>query len=206
MEAVINDIIQSMTLSEKLKRELRHSWLSDGRRESVAEHTWNMCLLAMLCHSHLEHQVDLEKVLKMALIHDLVEAEAGDIPFFENSTRKDLKQATEMEAMRKISKILPIPMSNEISNLWNEFEECSSLEAKFVKALDNLEVQIQHNLADFSTWEPIEYALVYTKMDKHCAHDKFIRNLCNTVKALGEKKLQDGGVDTDEIKLNIANG
>lgn len=197
-------ILASLRLSEALKRELRHSWLSDGRRESVAEHTWNMALLAMLCHPHLEHPVNLEKTLKMVLVHDLVEAEAGDIPFFEESERQNSKQASEVAAMKKISAVLPSPANSEISSLWHEFEAFESLEAKFVKALDNLEVQIQHNWADLSTWEPIEFDLVYTKMDKHCAHDAFLKTLCGAVKNAAETKLRKGGINVDEVKARTA--
>lgn len=206
MSGTCTKILASLRISEALKRELRHSWLSDGRRESVAEHTWNMALLAMLCHPHLEHAVNLEKALKMVLIHDLIEAEAGDIPFFEKSDRQDTKQAREIAAMKTISAILPIPASEEISLLWHEFEAISSPEARFVKALDNLEVQIQHNWADLSTWEPIEFDLVYTKMDKHCAHDAFLRELCAAVKDAAEEKLREGGIDVIGIKARLSLG
>src|SRR5437762_13718163 len=76
-------LLRFTRLSERLKLELRHSWMSNGRRESVAEHTWHMALLAMLVDRHLEHPVDTERTLKMILVHDLVEAEAGDVPVFE---------------------------------------------------------------------------------------------------------------------------
>lgn len=68
------------------------------------------------------------------------------------------------------------------------------------KALDSLEVQIQHNFADFSTWEDIEYDLVYTKMDKPCSHDSFLREVCEAVKEESEKKMEQGGVDLQKIK------
>lgn len=70
----VQPILKLLQLSERLKFELRHSWLSNGRRESVAEHTWQMALMAMAMHRHLEHEVDLERSLKIVLVHDLVEA------------------------------------------------------------------------------------------------------------------------------------
>ncbi len=73
-------LLDFLTLAERLKRELRHSWLSDGRRESVAEHTWFVALVALLAHGRLEEPVRLDRVLAMALVHDLAEAEAGDVP------------------------------------------------------------------------------------------------------------------------------
>jgi putative hydrolase of HD superfamily len=73
--AAIMDVLQ---LAEKLKFELRHSWLSNGRQKSVAEHTWRMLLMAILIEPLLDQKVDLARLLKMIIIHDLVEAEAGD--------------------------------------------------------------------------------------------------------------------------------
>src|ERR1700741_2960386 len=100
MESV-SRILNFLALSERLKLELRHSWLSNGRQESVAEHSWQMALMALLMHRHLEHPVDIAKTLKMILVHDLVEAEVGDVPFFETGERKRLKAAREPMASGK---------------------------------------------------------------------------------------------------------
>src|SRR5215470_13295866 len=92
-------ILDFLALSERLKLELRHSWLSDGRRESVAEHSWQMALMALLVHRQLAAPVDLGRVLKLVLVHDLVEAEVGDVPFFDTGERKQNKAAREREAI-----------------------------------------------------------------------------------------------------------
>jgi putative hydrolases of HD superfamily len=199
----LSAIMKFMRLSERLKTELRHSWLSSGRRESVAEHTWNMGLLAMLSAPHLEHKVDVFKAIKMTLIHDLVEIIVGDIPFTEVSDRKLRKQVMEQEAMVKIRAMLPEPAASEIFDLWHEFEECKSVEAKFVKALDNLEVQIQHNLADLATWEEIEFDLVYTKMGKHTSHDAFLSAMCDAVISDAEDEMRSFGANPEEIKARV---
>ncbi len=86
-----------------------------------------------------------------------------------------------------------------------EFELSESPEAKLAKALDNLEVQIQHNHADFSSWEEIEYDLVYNKMDTPCSHDSFLKELCDAVKSQAEDKMQKNGVDGQSIKLRVEN-
>ena len=199
----IKKIIETLGITENLKKELRHSWLSNGRQESVAEHCYQMSLMALMMSSHLEKKINLEKVLKMIIAHDLPEAVSGDIPFFEVSSRKENKQIMEEEAMATISKTMPQEIFEELNSLWQEFEENQTLEAKFVKAIDNLEVQIQHNFADFSTWQPIEYLLVYTKMDKHCAHDSFLKDFCDSVKLQSEKKLIENGIDVEELKSRI---
>jgi len=196
----VKPILNFLLFSENLKKELRHSWLSDGRRESVAEHSWQMALMAILMYSYLEHPIAIEKTLKMILIHDLVEAEVGDIPFFENTDRKTAKQALEQKAIEGIRNQLPPPIGQEIYDLWYEFEEKETIEAKFAKALDHLEVQIQHNFASLDTWIPIEYDLVYTKMDDSCSHDAFLVEFCEAVKQIAENKMLAGGVDVVAVK------
>jgi putative hydrolase of HD superfamily len=200
MESEAVRILDFLTLSERLKRELRHSWLSDGRRESVAEHSWQMALIALLAYRHLAHPVEISRVLKMILVHDLVEALAGDVPFFEASERKQLKAERERAAIEEIRSRIAGETGQEIFELWHEFEARATDEAKFATALDHLEVQIQHNLADLETWEPVEYDLVYTKMDKGCAHDAFLAALCAAVKAQAESKMAAAGLDVPSIR------
>jgi putative hydrolase of HD superfamily len=162
-DSAANSILDVLAVAERLKTELRHSWLSNGRRESVAEHTWLMCLMALLCHGRLGEPVRLDRLLAMIIVHDLAEAEVGDIPYFETGHRKDTKAARERAAFDRIAQMLPSPDGAMIRDLWDEFEHGHSPEARLARALDHLEVQVQHNLADIATWEPIEYDLVYTK-------------------------------------------
>lgn len=197
-------ILDFYILAERLKRELRHSWLSDGRRESVAEHSWSMSLLALLAHRHLQRAVEIGHVLKIIIVHDLVEALAGDVPFFETGDRKAGKAAREREAIEAIRSRLQGPVGQEIFDLWHEFEARVTPEARFAAALDNLEVQMQHNLAGLETWEPVEYDLVYTKMDALCAHDRLLTEMCEAVKSQAEAKMRAGHVDVDAIKARLA--
>ncbi len=190
----VRTILDFLRLSEGLKRELRHSWLSDGRRESVAEHSWQMALMAILAHPHLEVPVDLGKTLEMVVVHDLVEALVGDVPFFDTGDRKRLKKRREAEAIEEIRERLGPPAGDRIRELFLEFEERRTAEACFAGALDNLEVQIQHNLADFSTWTAAEYALIYDKIERPCAYDPFLTALCKAIQAEAEAKLRAGGV------------
>lgn len=201
----IRKILSTLTLAEALKRELRHSWLSDGRQESVAEHTYQMALMAVLISPYLENKVDLERALKMILVHDLVEAVVGDIPFFEESDRKAQKARLENQAIETIRDMLPAEVGIEVFECWHEFEGGSSIEAKFARALDNLEVQLQHNLASLDTWNTIEHGLVYTKMDQHCSHDLFLKALCEAIKNDAELKLVNGGVSVQELKDKLVN-
>jgi putative hydrolases of HD superfamily len=200
----IGTLLDFMALAERLKCELRHSWLSNGRQESVAEHSWQMALMAMLMHRHLKMPVELGKTLKMILTHDLVEAEVGDVPFFDRSERKAKKAARERAAIELIRAKLGGAIGQEVYDLWHEYEAKQTAEAKFASALDHLEVQVQHNLADIRTWTPIEYDLVYTKMDQACAHDPFLAAFCEAVKDQSEAKMRAAGIDVDGVKRRLA--
>jgi putative hydrolases of HD superfamily len=196
-------ILDFLAFSERLKRELRHCWLADGRQESVADHSWQMALMAILLHRELDEPVDIGRTLKMILTHDLVEAETGDVPFFEEGPRRAQKAAHEGAAIVKIRDWLGEPVGQELFDLWQEYEEKDTPEARFASALDHLEVQIQHNLAPLSTWSPIEYDLVYTKMDRACAYDPALAVLCRAVKDDAEHKMRKGGIDVDAVKRRL---
>jgi putative hydrolase of HD superfamily len=185
---------------ERLKVELRHSWLSDGSQESVAEHSWLMAMLALLTHNELEHPVDIHRTLEMVIVHDLIEALCGDVPYTADASTRRLKADRERSAMTSIRESLPAHVGDRIFGLWREYEDRRTREARFAKALDNLEVQMQHNLADLRTWDDVEYDLVYTKMDPHCAHDSFLRDLCAAVKSDAEDKWRRSGIDPAAIR------
>lgn len=189
----IDRILDFLALSERLKRELRHSWLADGRQESVAEHTWQMALLAILVHRRLEQPTDLPRTLKMVIVHDLVEAIAGDVPFFEAGARQAVKAAREAAAIEEIRTRLGGEEGDELHELWHAFERGDSQEARVARALDHLEVQVQHNLADLATWEPVEYGLIHTKMTGPCAFDPFLAALAARVTAQAEAKIRAAG-------------
>jgi putative hydrolase of HD superfamily len=193
-------LLRFIAIAERLKRELRHSWLADGRRESVAEHTWMMSLLAILFARRLAVPVDLEKTLKMVIVHDLVEAVCGDVPSFENSERMQHKAANERMAMQRLRLNLPEDLGAAIAELWDEFEARETPEARFAGALDKLEVQLQHNLAPLETWEPIEYGLVYTKVLQPCAHDEFLAAMACAVMDEAERKMSAGGIDVAAVR------
>jgi len=193
-------IVDVLTLSENLKTEMRHSWLSDGRQESVAEHSWLMAFAAVLIAPHLQHPVDLGHTLKLIAVHDIAEVITGDIPYFETSARKDNKLADETDAMDRIRSMLPEESGTLLLALWQEYEDGETPEAKFARALDKLEVQHQHNLADLRTWTEREFGLVYSKMDKECAHDAALMALLAVIRARAEAKMAKGGVDIAAVK------
>ena len=153
------DLIVFMNVIEKLKCNTRHSWTSSGRHESVAEHSWRTALMALLCADEYPG-LDINKVVKMILIHDLGEAVTGDIPSF---YKTDDDECKEKKAVEYILSLLPKEIRCDFSKLFSEMEELKTAEARLYKALDNMEGLISHNEAPISTWLPLEYSenLVY---------------------------------------------
>lgn len=196
----IASVLAFYAVAERLKRELRHSWISDGRQESVAEHSWMMSLLAILMADKLAQPIDTGKTLKMVVVHDLVESIAGDIPYFEVSDRKANKAALEAAAMDEIVRLLPVAVGHEIRSLFEEFEARETTEAKFASALDTVEVQLQHNLAALDTWIPREFDLVYTKVSRPLAHDPYLSEFAAAVIRQAEEKMVAGGIDIAALR------
>lgn len=192
MKENFEQMMEVIHLSEKLKYELRHSWLSNGRQESVAEHTWRLSLMAMLIAPHLEREIDTSKLLKMIIIHDLVEAEAGDVPAFDtlnNQQVKELKMQKEEQAILHIKKLVRGEQGNEWYQLWHEFEAKETYEAKVANALDKLEAQIQHNEADIKTWLPIEYDMSYM-LGRHTSFSPVLDQLKDVIEEEADKKIK----------------
>jgi putative hydrolases of HD superfamily len=202
MKTNLLNILEVIKLGEKLKSEMRHSWLSNGRQESVAEHTWRVSLMAMLVEHYLTEEVDSAKLLKMIIIHDLVEAEAGDIPAFDtmnDESAREQKSVNERKSIEKIRGMLGHALGNELYNLWFEFEGKQTYEAKVANALDKLEAQIQHNEADLSTWLEVEHKMSFM-MDKHVGFDGTLQVFKDIIEEEAEKKLNEAGVDTKKLK------
>jgi putative hydrolase of HD superfamily len=166
-------IIYFLHQSERLKTVLRHSWLSSGRRESVAEHSWRMALMAMLIEPYLEEPIDLLKAMKLAIVHDLVEINYKDNPAF-RAQPKD-KAVQERKSIRKLVKSLPAKARDEILQLWEEYEAGKTIESKFAKALDKTEVLLQHNEADLKHLTKKEYSFNFHHGLEHTEYDKFLK-------------------------------
>jgi len=205
MKTQISSILNILTLAERLKFELRHSYTSNGRQESVAEHTWRMSLMAVLIEPLLKQKVDTSRLLKMIIIHDLVEAEAKDVSALDvlrNPELKVQKAEKEKEAIENLRSVLLEINGQEIYDLFYEFEHKETYEAKVANALDKLEVQLQHNHADFSTWEEIEYDMSFM-MDKHVLFDETLFELKTQIEDEAEKKMEAAGIDTSIVRRRL---
>lgn len=139
----VQSIFAFINKAEQLKDTLRFAFTASGKQESAAEHSWRLCLLVMVCSDHVAH-LSLEKMLRLALVHDLPEAVCGDTVACEQSDPLS-KSAKEREAMRELARELPPNAGESILALWEEYEAASSEEARYVKALDKIETLMQHN-------------------------------------------------------------
>ena len=163
---------------EKLKCNTRHSWTSSGRPESVAEHSWRLAVMALLCKDEYPN-VDMDKVIKMCLIHDFGEAITGDIPaFLKTKTHEQDEEA----AVETLLSSLPAETKAEFSSLFAEMKALSTDEAKLYKSLDNVEALISHNEADIATWLPREYEENLTYGQKNTQWSAWTRKLREEVK------------------------
>lgn len=154
---------------------MRHSWLSNGRRESVAEHSWRMALMAMTLHKYLDQPVDLLKTLRLVLVHDLVEINYKDNPAFKK--QPDDKEQLERASLAKLLRPLPKDLRTEFSDLWEEYEAKRTNEAKFANALDKLEVLLQHNEADLKHLTRKEYSFNFTHGLIQADYDSFLKEV-----------------------------
>ncbi len=129
--------------AERLKNVLRSARTSNGRAESTAEHSWRLCLLAMVFERELPG-VDFARLLKICVLHDLGEAIHGDIPAIHQTGGTD-KAARERADLLTLLQTLPQPVHDEFLALWDEYDQVASPEARLVKGLDKLETILQHN-------------------------------------------------------------
>lgn len=166
-------LLEFMAVAEKMKCRTRHSWTSDGRRESVAEHTFRLMVFAWLVRDELP-ECNMEKIMKMCLFHDIGEAVTGDIPCFE---KREEDRKKESRAVEQIADLLPETHRLELLDCLHELEENHTLEARVVHALDKMEAVIQHNEAAIDTWLPLEYELQLTYGREQAAAVPYLKEL-----------------------------
>lgn len=138
----VTGLLDFLRLAERLKDTVRSGYTSGGRQESVADHTWRLCLMALLLHDHFP-DVDFARLVKICIIHDLGEAIHGDIPAPEQA---ESGRKAEQERYDLLDLLSPLPqhMQAEITALWDEYEAARTPEARLAKALDKLETLLQH--------------------------------------------------------------
>ena len=137
---------------EKLKNIFRQSYVYDGKRkENDAEHSYSLALMCIVLSEYSNEKIDVLKVLKMLLIHDIVEIDAGDTYAYDDEANKTKADREKASALR-IFGILPKDMSDEYIKLWEEFEKEESNEALFAKTLDKLQPVMLNDITEGLAW------------------------------------------------------
>lgn len=181
-------LLEILSKAAELKIATRHCYTSENRRESVADHSWRMALMAMLLSGEAEFQkVDMDKVIRMSLIHDLGEAFTGDIPTFEKTQEDAEKEET---LLQEWIGSFPSPQKEEWVSLLREMEEMDTLEAKTYKALDKLEAVISHNESDIATWLPLEYELQFTYGKENVEFSEYLKELSKCIDKWTDEKIK----------------
>lgn len=150
---------------DKIKYIQRRTKLfKSDRNENDAEHSWHLAMMAIVLSEHSDSKIDILKVIKMVLIHDIVEIDAGDIFLYDQNKNHDNTEE-EMKAASRIFGLLPDKQANDFIEIWTEFEEGNSNEAKFAKSMDRLEPLLQNTSNNGGTWEEfgVKYQTVYNK-------------------------------------------
>ncbi len=163
--ADLDGILAFLRRAEALKSTPRSGWTVSGERESVAAHTWRLCLMAMVLAPQLPG-VDHARVLRMLVVHDLGEALSGDIPAPDQVGAASKSDAERADLVSLVAS-LPVLQRDEILGLWDEYESAHTPEARAAKALDKLETILQHtqgaNPPDFDYAFNLDYGVQHTR-------------------------------------------
>lgn len=138
--------------ADRLKSVIRGSRIADGsRRENTAEHSWHLTLFALVLREWAVGEVDAGRVVRMLILHDLVEIECGDTPLFD-AVGAATQDERERLAADKVFGLLPPDQTQELRGLWEEFEAAATPDAKFAKALDRLQPILLNHAVGGGTW------------------------------------------------------
>tara|TARA_R110002049_G_scaffold292708_9_gene477352 strand:- start:677 stop:1267 length:591 start_codon:yes stop_codon:yes gene_type:complete len=171
---------------DKIKYIQRRTKLfNSNRNENDAEHSWHLAMMAIVLNEYSEQKIDILKVIKMVLIHDIVEIDAGDT-FIYDQNKNHENTEEELKAAKRIFGILPKKQAKEFIQIWTEFEDGISNEAKFAKSMDRLEPLLQNTSNNGGTWKEfgVKYQTVYDKK-------KVIKNGSTELWNYAEKLIED---------------
>ena len=185
------ELLAALHVAERLKDATRHCCTSGGRHESVAEHSWRLALTAFFLRDEFP-EADMDRVVRMCLVHDLGEAFTGDIPSFRKTAADERREAA---LLADWVDALPEPLRSELNALYAEMDARETTEAKIFKALDGLEAVVQHNESDLSTWEENEFELNLHYAEDRVGFSPALTALRAAIRAETEKKLRAAGIE-----------
>ena len=186
-------ILDFLRASERLKATHRSAYTSDGQQESVAEHSWRLCLMALVLAPEFP-DMDIARLVKICLVHDLGEAVGGDVPAPEQARRQAAGLATgkggdERRDLMTLLDPLPAGLRLEIAALWDEYEAGVSPEARLAKALDKLETILQHTQGKNPPGFDYRFNLAYGR--KHTGAPPLIAKIRAILDAATEQRAQE---------------
>jgi putative hydrolase of HD superfamily len=155
------------------------------RYENSAEHSWHVCIVALLFKEYANDKIDIERVIKMLLVHDLGEIDAGDTIVYAGET-PEIKAAEE-NCMRRLLALLPTDLAEELWSIWCEFEEASTPEAIYAKAIDRVPPLLHNLYSDSPSWKEnnISFAQIYSVNSRIAKGSKVLwENLEQKIKAI----------------------
>lgn len=142
--------------ADRLKSVLRATTLVDGSRpENSGEHSWHLALYALILADQAGPEVKIDRVIRMLLIHDLVEIDVGDVPIHSQNGQAHASaatQAAESQAADRIFGLLPIDLGTDLRALWQEFEAAETPDARFAKSLDRVQPVMANLMSGGGTW------------------------------------------------------
>lgn len=152
---------------DRMKNVMRQTLLADSsRRESDAEHSFSLAMFAMLLAEHAEEEIDVSRVIRMVLVHDLIEIYAGDTFCYDQKGNED-KEAREKEAADKLYAMLPEDQAAEYRALWEEFDRMDTPDSRYAAALDRIQPMLNNYLTNGHTWKlgNVTSEQVYKRME-----------------------------------------
>lgn len=186
--------IEFTLLMDKQKNIFRQNHLADNsRRENDAEHAWHMAVMAYLFREYANEDIDISKVILMCLIHDVVEIEAGDTYAYDEEAKKSQREREEI-AKKHIFGMLPSDQGRELEDLFDEFEAQETAEARFAKAMDNLQPVLLHEANGGGDWKEHEV----TKEQIMRRQEKTRRGseeLFEVIKDIIDKHIAEGNIE-----------
>ena len=176
---------------DKMKTELRKNIIIDkSRRENDAEHSWHIAVMAMLLVEYSELKVDLLKVIKILLVHDIVEIYAGDTFFYDEQANQD-KAEREQAAADRIFAMLPVDQGQQLRALWEEYEALQTNEALYAGAMDRLQPFLLHYYTQGQVWrqENVTSEKIYKRIGPL---DKSMPRLWSVIDAMIQDAIRQG--------------
>ena len=158
--------LRFITEIDRMKHILRRTLLVDGsRRENDAEHSWHIAIMAMLLREYADPSVNVDRVVKMCLVHDLIEIYAGDTFAYDAGANAD-KLERERASADKLFALLPEDQGGELRALWEEFDAEETADARYAAAMDHLQPFIHNVMTDGHTWKEghVNREQVYARM------------------------------------------